>query len=322
MPWIVCVVLVLAASPALAQEFFGLGGLVQGSSLHDSSYAWQLEYLEEMGEYGAVSLSYLNEGHLPDHHRDGTALTLWGRTTLLEKRLSLAAGGGAYLYYDTTAPPGGGGSYVDHGAGGMLSLAATWHTESRWLFRLRTNWVKTGTSIDTFTTLLGIGYQLDLPSSSGARPPALSRREKQTNNEITLFFGESILNRFDSEHGSALGIEYRRGLWRYLEWSAAWLYEGERSLYRRNSLATQLWGARTFFDDRLDLGFGAGPFVTVDHHRLPPQESDGRPLSAIVTMTGSWRFDPHWCLRASWSRIVTSYNQDADLIFGGVGYRF
>ncbi|WP_298433295.1 hypothetical protein [Geobacter sp.] len=322
MPWFLCVLmLVLAASPARGEEFFGLGGLAQGSSLHDSSYAWQLEYLEKVGEHGAVSLSYLNEGHLPNHHRDGTALTLWVRTTLLEERLSLAAGGGGYLYYDTTAPPGGGGSYVDHGAGGMLSLAATWHTESRWLLRLRANWVKTGASIDTFTTLLGIGYQLDSSPASAALSPAPSR-EKQTDNEITLFLGESILNRFDSEHGSALGIEYRRGILRYLEWSAAWLYEGESSLYRRNSLATQLWGAKTFFDDRLALGFGAGPFVTVDHHRLPPQESDGRPLAAIVTMTGSWRFDPHWGLRASWSRIVTSYNQDADLIIAGVGYRF
>ncbi|AJE03912.1 hypothetical protein [Geobacter pickeringii] len=322
MPWMVCVVFILAAIPAWGGEFSGYGGMVQNNGMHDTSYAWQLEYLNGVGENFAVSLSYLNEGHVPNHHRDGNAVTLWARTALLERRLTLAAGGGPYLYYDTTAPPAGGQSFVDHGVGGMLSLAVTWYSESRWLLGLRTNWVKSGTSVDTISTLLGIGYQLDSPPSFGVPATAISRPETGMDNEITLFLGESILNRFDSEHSTALSIEYRRDLLRHLEWSAGWLYEGERSLYRRNSLLSQFWLTDSFFADRLVIGFGAGPCVTVDHNEVPPKNGGGNALSAIVTMTGSYRLDPRWNLRASWSRLATGYNQDADVILGGVGYRF
>ena len=42
----------------------------------------------------------------------------------------------------------------------------------------------------------------------------------------------------------------------------------------------------------------------------------------IVTLTTSYRFHPHWGVRASWNRIVTNYNRDTDVILGGIGYRF
>jgi hypothetical protein len=43
------------------------------------SASWQLEYNEGMGEHFAYSISYLNEGHLPAHHRDGHTVQLWTR---------------------------------------------------------------------------------------------------------------------------------------------------------------------------------------------------------------------------------------------------
>ena len=45
-------------------------------------------------------------------------------------------------------------------------------------------------------------------------------------------------------------------------------------------------------------------------------------VSGIVTLTASYRFHPHWDLRTSWYRIVTSYDRDTDVLLGGVGYRF
>lgn len=316
--------LLTSTTPAIAGELFGLGGMMQSrnAGMNDSSYSWQLEYREELFEHFAASLSYLNEGHVPAHHRDGHALQLWAQSDVFDRRLSLSAGLGPYYYFDTTPHPASGTSYTnEHGLGGALSLAAIWRTEAPWLFQLRTNWVKTFGRMDTVSVLAGIGYQLDAPKPVKSFDAPAEDQEKTTNNEITLFIGRTITNSFESERSTALSIEYRRGLLRYLDWTASWLYEGDSRLIRRDGLASQLWGVKAFLDDRMALGFGAGAYYSIDRQAGRNQDGD-RIISAITTLTGSWRLDPHWSLRTSWNRIVTNYDRDTDVIMGGIGYRF
>jgi hypothetical protein len=313
----------MAACPAEAQELHGFGGLMQHTEAGERSYSWQLEYQEGLGEHFAYSISYLNEGHVPEHHRDGQMAQLWTRTNLLDRRLSLAAGLGPFRYFDTTAAKAGASYQNDHGWGVAMSLAATWYTADRWLFQLRTNVVETASSIDTISTLIGIGYQLEPPPTRGPLPMASPQRRKTTDNELTVFLGRTIVNSFSSEHSIAAAVEYRHGLWRYVDWTVGWLFEGDNRLTRRNGLTTQLWATRAVLDDRLSLGIGAGPYINVDHYRNPLQTSERtRAISGIVTLTASYRLTPDWALRSSWNRIVTSYNRDTDVILAGVGYRF
>jgi len=83
-------ILLISAAPAIADELYGMGGMMRSRNLDadDSSYSWQLEYRQPLGEHLAVSLSYLNEGHVPAHHRDGNALQLWATGELIARRLS------------------------------------------------------------------------------------------------------------------------------------------------------------------------------------------------------------------------------------------
>ena len=321
---IILIMLLIAAfcSPARAEELHLLGGWMWDIGTNERSYSWQLEYMEGLNEHTAFSLSYLNEGHVPIHHRDGNAFQFWARTNLLDRRLSLAAGAGPYYYFDTTEAKAGASFSNDHGWGGMFSLAATWYTESRWLFQLRTNWVETGSSIDTMSTVFGIGYQLTPPPAPGPLAKAPLRQDKTTNNEITVFIGRTIVNSFDSEHSLATAIEYRRGLWRYVDWTAGWLYEGDNRLIRRQGLITQLWAVKAFLDDRLALGVGGGGYMLIERWHELLQGDNQRFFSGIVTMTGSYRLQPHWDIRTSWNRIVTNYDRDADVILAGIGYRF
>lgn len=316
--------LLASMAPATAGELFGLGGMMRSlnSDQDGSSYSWQLEYREELGKYLAASLSYLNEGHIPAHHRDGNALQLWLKSDLLDRRLSLSGGVGPYFYFDTTTPSAGGSYTNDHDLGAVFSLAAIWKTESPWTFQLRTNWVKTVDSIDTVSALAGIGYQLE-PSNrqSKAYDSPAGPWEKATNNEITLFVGRTITNSFDSEQSTSLGIEYRRKLMQNLDWTLSWLYEGDTRLIRRDGLTSQLWAVQTFQDDRITLGFGAGAYFALDNQAGRDQDDD-ETVSAIATLTGSCRLDPHWSLRTSWNRIITNYDRDTDVIMGGIGYRF
>jgi hypothetical protein len=316
------VLLAALACPAWAQEFLGLGGIMQQADTYDRTASWQLEYQEGLGEHFAFSIGYLNEGHVPDHHRDGHTAQLWTRTTLFDRRLSLAAGAGPFYYFDTVAAKSGASYANDHGWGANLSLAATWYTDSRWLFQLRTNLIEANAKADTLSALVGIGYQLEAPATPGPRPTAQSRSEKTTNNELTVFLGRTIVNSFHSEHSVATAIEYRRGLLPYMDWTLTWLYEGDNRLSRRNGVCTQLWAVRDFFADRLTLGFGGGLYFNVDHYLAQGRNGYEDEASGIATLTSSYRFDRHWDLRSSWNRIVTNYNADTDMILAGVGYRF
>ncbi|HUL01477.1 MAG TPA: hypothetical protein VLX29_11595, partial [Nitrospirota bacterium] len=58
------IVIVCTATPAWAQELIGLGGALYGTPTRETTYTWQLEYLEGLGEHFAYSFTYLNEGHL------------------------------------------------------------------------------------------------------------------------------------------------------------------------------------------------------------------------------------------------------------------
>lgn len=321
MRWLVILLLLATADQAGAQELYVLGGMVEHRETHDHSYSWQLEYRQGVGEHFAATLSYLNEGHLPEHHRDGNSVQLWARTNLFDRRLSLAAGAGPYYYFDTAKLTNEGLYTNDHGWGGLFSVAATWYTESRWLLHARANWVALDRHFDTLSAVAGLGYQLDAPSAPGPIPKVPPQVEKTTANEITVFLGRTIVNSFASEHSEAASIEYRRGLLRYLDWTVAWLYEGDSRLIRRNGLTTQLWAVRDFLDDRLAIGVGGGAYFVVDRQPSPQQSSD-EVLSGILTLTGSYRFHPHWDMRTSWNRIVTNYNRDTDVILGGIGYRF
>lgn len=323
MRWALLLIFLFAASPLLAQEIHLLGGMIEHRGSGESSYSWQMEYRQALGDHFAASLSYLNEGHLPNHHRDGHAIQLWANAKTPDRRLTLGAGAGPYYFYDTTNGSPGKPSVNDHGWEGMLSLSAVWRTESRWLYQLRANWVGLGSSFGTLSAVAGIGYQLESPQAPEPRRHDPYPPGKPMRNELTLFLGQTIVNSLSATQHVATSIEYRRGIWRYADWSVAWIYEGDRRLVRRNGIASQLWAVRPFLGERLTLGAGAGAYLSIDHyHDLVNGNATYRFLSGIFTLTGSYRLDPHWALRASWNRIITKYNMDTDVILGGVGLRF
>lgn len=320
MYWIAIVIIALTATPTWAEEFSILGGIMEQATTQEPSYAWQLEYLEGLDEHLAYSLSYLNEGHVTNHHRDGQTAQLWARTNLLDRHLSLSAGVGAFFYFDTTAAQQGASYSNDHGIGAMYSLTAIWYTRERLLFQVQSNFVETQKSINTFSTLVGVGYQLDAPAMQGPLACASPQQEKTTSNELTLFTGQTIVNSFNSQSTVTSSIEYRRGLLTHLDWTAAWFREVASGLKQNNGLATELWAVGATLDDRLALGLGLGGYVTLDGNNIAQQSS--KTVSGIVTMSASYRFHPHWDTRISWNRIVTSDNRDTDILLGGVGYRF
>lgn len=308
----------LLACPAFAGEISFLGGYGATNNPVEKTYAWQIQYMEGLGDHFAYSLSYLNQGHFLAHHRDGNAANIWVRTNLLDKQLSLAAGVGGLFYYNTVLPANGAPARDMHGWGTMANVAATWYTKSRWFYQLQGYWVRGGDSFDTLTALAGIGYQLDAPPEPGPDVKGTKLYARTTENELTLFGGQTVVNIPGDGKSAALAIEYRRGLWRFLEVSAGALYEGKNALIHRYGLTTQLWLAKPFLHDRITLGIGAGPYFAIDR-RINTRDVR---IPILFSTTGSYRIGQDWLIRATWDRVITRYDRDSDIFLAGIGYRF
>lgn len=319
----IIIIIIFFPANIAAQEFYLLGGITEKPDNWGRSYSWQIEYIQDLNRYLAASFSYLNEGHFKDHHRDGNTLQLWSRIYIPDRQFSLALGVGPYYYYDTTQNRLNGSSENRHDFGGMLSASAIFQLDSSWFFQLRSNWTFTGSGFDTLSTVAGIGYQLDKPFHQLDKTKATVQKNDRPENSITILGGQSIVNSQNSYQDFAFGLEYRRAVLRYLDWSAAWIYEGDSHLIRHNGLITQLWAVRPFFEDRMTLGVGVGAYISIDRYSGFEQHGNSAKLfSGIVSMTASYRFVDNWELRATWNRIFTNYNMDTDVIFAGLGYCF
>jgi hypothetical protein len=79
---------------------------------------------------------------------------------------------------------------------------------------------------------------------------------------------------------------------------------------------------RSFFDNRLTLGVGAGSYYALDTHRVKDGMDTGGKVSVLLTMSAAYNVTRHWYVRASWNRVMTSYDKDSDIYLGGIGYRF
>ncbi|MDR6490481.1 hypothetical protein J2797_000357 [Paraburkholderia terricola] len=319
--------LLSVSTVGLAQEFSLFGGGSRAGSTN--TYTWALNYQEGLGRYFAASFTWLNEGHIPGHHRDGQTIQLWGRIPVGSPRFVLQAGIGPYRYFDTTTAEQG-GNYADtHGWGVVYSVRAAYYASNRWITQLQLNRVHVQRGPDSAGVMMGVGYQLDAPATPGPRERASDGASDSahpvTHNEVAVYLGQTIINSSDSPTALGGAIEYRRGLAKYLDVTVGYLHEGSSRETRRDGMTSQLWATRAFFDDKVTLAAGLGVYYAINgnanEHSLDSGSGAGT-FSGLVTVAGAYRLTDHWEARLAWSRVLTRYDRDSDVIFGGVGYRW
>ena len=304
-----------------AEELAFYAGSTGADDDGSHSYAWQLEYRQNLWRYLDASFLYANEGHVTGHHRDGVAAQVWAVTPRLLDRFTLALGAGPYLYCDTqdeNAPPG----FKDsHAVGVIYTGSASWYLSERWFLRLNVNQIQTGSGAGTRSFLLGAGYRLDqlagdLGRAFGDHP---GHDYASHPNELTAFAGVTIMNTEASENAAAVGLEYRRRVAKYFDLSGSWFNEEASADERYNSLAAQAWLVRSWPERGFSVGFGLGPNFTLGDH----QGADGRALRGVVglaSMTAAWRFTDSLQARFNWNRGFTADDQDRDLIMLGIAW--
>jgi len=308
-----------AAGGVHAQELYVLAGGQRTPELDETSYAYSVVYQHNVAEHAFLSFTWLNEGHVTEHHRDGFGLQGWLRWLNNSRSFDAAAGVGPYRYYDTTLHPTATTSINDHGFGVLYSVAVHWYVLAPVVLQARYNRVETSSSISTDTLLLGIGYQFEPGNGPGPTvPPRSYGFSSPERNELTLMLGSTTVNDFSSPMGTAGVLEYRRMLTPYIEATATAIDEGEAGHVKRRGLAAQLWAGRRFLDDRAMFGLGAGPYVARDDNEV---SASTRTLG-LLTMSLSYEFSRQWHGRASWYRTVTTNSRDTDIILLGIGRQF
>lgn len=310
----------LLSAPALGQEVYALAGAQYTEGLDETSYAFSMEYLQNVSEHVYATFTWLNEGHVTDHHRDGYSGQVWLRWLSDSRRLTLSAGAGPYRYYDTTYLTTTGAFTDAHGWGVVGSVAAHWYFRAPWVMELRYNYVHTTTSISTHSLLVGFGYQFE---HSGDAGPVLNTAmydfvPSAQRNELTVMLGNSVVNNFHSPHGVAWGAEYRFRVTPYIDAIGTYLDEGDTHVVKRKGLAGQLGLKREFLQHRADVGIAGGFYFAHDQDDIGSRTQ----VLGLLAMTATYRWTNGYRLRAYWYRTLTINGRDTDVAMLGLGYAF
>jgi len=306
----------LVGTAAHGQDLSMQGGALRVSGNNQNSFAVGVNYAQPVGDYLALSLGYLNEGHPTNHHRDGVSGQLWLRSHINEQGMSWGVGVGQYYYFDTSRPSGGSEAYVnDHGWAPIYSVQATWHYPSRWYTQVQVNRViPTGAKDPTTSLLVGFGYRFDSVRGDKLHLDG----GKSTDDTVTVLAGQSIVNSLESERSQATSIEYRRAIGRYVDWTVTGLREGTSAPTHRSGVATQLWLIRSL-NREVELGMGVGPYLALEVHDVPGTRSH---KAGLVSVASRYHFSKRVVGTLSLNRVVTDYHRDADLLLVGLGYSY
>jgi hypothetical protein len=296
-----------------------LAGLTESDDHQIQTYAWQIEFQQQLTPLLSGSLSWLNEGHVPDHHRDGAAAQLWLNSPRWRDRIVLSVGAGPYVYFDTEAADSGRGFSNVHSVAAVLSAAATADLGAGWFLRLNLNDVWAPADVGTYAVLLGGGYRFG--ASGSAAPASSEHAASDYRQQIQLFAGEMILNDPSSRSGRSYGADYRLELARWAAWSASWFYDPGSPSGRRDRGATQLWLVEPMAGDRLALSIGLGVYTEVGSQTRPTATSPN-PISGLSGLRAEWLFSRRSSLVLTWQRTFTNDDDDRDIIALGYAFRF
>jgi hypothetical protein len=296
----------------------GYGAVQTGAA---NSYSWQFDYRQDLFDYTALSAGYVNEGHVPDHHRDGATLQFWLKSPQW-RDFVFAVGAGPYFYFDTQqtdTPP----YYRDyHGIAAIYTASLTYDVGRHWFVRIDFSDIQARGDIDSRTLVLGGGYRLDALFDKVGAAMSDAGQWRRPPNEIGAFGGQSVVNANSSLKSTNFGVEYRRNLAKHLQLSAAWLSESLGYGARNNGVIGEGWLVTQAFDPRFEIGVGVGALYALQAYSAPQTGQEAARLSGVVSMTVAWRLTQAFNIRANWFRSFTNDDEDRDIVTLGLGYRW
>jgi hypothetical protein len=308
----------LLAAGARAQSFSVLAGGLRDRDTADQTYTWSLAYQHPVYHGLGLGAAWINEGHLPNHHRDGLGGQLWLGTKAAG--MSLALGAGPYYYFDTTQQPGDPREVDSHGWGVVYSAALSWQLEHRWVHQLRINRVASTHQPATTSVLYGLGYSFRGDEGDQGDQQGDQQNGELRGYQLSALAGLTIVNSFSSETSLAKSVELRGKHGDQFEWTLAWLSEGSSGTFHRDGFTAQGWLVRGWHEGNTTLALGVGPYAIVD--ASGEERQNARHLAGMASLSASQRFAAHWRGRISFNRVVGTHPFDSDVLLAGTSFEF
>jgi hypothetical protein len=293
-------------------------GHLESDNYGAGTYSWGIEYREPFSSHFSGSFLWLNEGHLPNNHRDGQAVQLWWRSKPDPSALVFDLGLGPYRYYDTHFTNEAGPGYEDrHGWGGVASASADWYFRNNWFVFFRANQVVTQDKKDTTSEDFGFGYRFASLIKSAEAYDADGHETSRW--EFDGLLGQRIANTNNSETGLAEAIDVRFQLSEHFLASASLIAGQDTMLDWQAGFAVELW-LEQHLTQRFTVAAGAGAFIVSEDDNLADAQSPSN-VEALVSVSLAYAITPHWIARCVWHRLGTGDDHDADVWLIGMGYK-
>ena len=312
-----------SSQSAHAGELDGFDGRLESNNSDAKTYTWGLEYREPLTDHLAASFAWLNEGHLPNNHRDGQTVQLWWHTRKDPLGLVFEGGIGPYRYYDTHALNPDPEFRDVHGWGAVASAAVDWYFASHWFSFLRVNEISASDKYSSTSLVVGAGYRfaskLDL-SHSDATSEGSDGTGTMPLWEIDGMMGERIANTRHSEAGLAESLNVSRALSEHFAASITFISGQDTTLNWRDGFAAQLW-LQQRLTSHLRVAVGAGGFIVSEDDSIKDASAPSN-LAVMVSVSVAYSITPRWITRVVWDRIGTGDDHDCDILLLGAGYMF
>jgi hypothetical protein len=143
--------------------------------------------------------------------------------------------------------------------------------------------------------------------------------------ELRLGGGSSHETNLESTYGWEL--DYAHGLSDHVYLSLGWLNEGHQLDEHRDGFTAEAWAHADFFDQRLSLAVGAGPYLFFDtsrdeaHPFFAPYEN-GHGLRPLYSAELTWYVDPSWLAYIRANHIEDGDHVRTTMLLLGFGYSF
>jgi hypothetical protein len=310
----------------MSDEFnYSFGEQGKGSE-HTGLAAYGLDLNHTINDSLSTDIFYTNQGHFPEHHRDGAGASLMLNKQLLPQ-LTVSVGAGPWAYCDTLIPDNGKPAQDLHGIGATAGVAAAWHAKNHIVYQVRANYYTAKDSFSSYSAVGSIGYEFggDAGTSSFSQSDSSSSDNSSDNsgkNQISMLAGESAVNVPGNVRSLATSVEYRRELGKSLDLTVAGISEGNNKFADRSGVAPELWLRENVLDNRLSFSIGAGVYAGVDQRKEQEGYASDKFAAAIVSTSANYKFTDHWNARLTWHRVLTSYDRDADVVVAGFGYEY
>ncbi len=308
----------LAASAQVAQkdeavDFHIMGGVLRGRDDYTWTAATGFVYRPADSRWG-LGFAYVNDGHLPNNHRDGFAAQGWYVQSLGDG-LELQLGAGPYASMNNTEVNG---ERLNQFRMGILGSAALkWHVLGNgWYLRSQVNAAVMARSFSSAALMLGVGYDFQ---PGGAQ---VSNDAARLRSDISVWGGISRTTTVGTQRNAgAFRIETQYlpqdggPWWEPSAYSIGFLSEGDTFITDRMGIPVQAWWRTP--PERFVFSFGLGPYLAYDKRR---DQSLG--LLGILSLRAAMEVYESANVRfevgVMYSRVASFYNKDQDIYLAGI----